>query len=378
MTPADEQELSEAVASASAPLAIIGGGTRPIGKPVAADPLHTSGLEGIKLYEPSALTILAGAGTPLDLLEDELEKCGQRLPFEPMDHRGLLGTTGVPTIGGVVAANVSGPRRVQVGSCRDYLLGVRFVNGEGTILKSGGKVMKDVTGYDLVKLLAGSYGTLGVLSEVAFKVLPSAEARAVLLIENLSDVDAIRSLSRALCSQFEVTGAAHVPEGLDGNPVTMIRLEGFEESVRYRSERLRDELREFGEINIERSFERTMAGWKWIRDVEKFHGKPGDVWRFSVKPTNGPKIAERIRSHGPAEIVYDWGGGLVWALVSEGTDLRGKVGGFSGHATLTRASRATRSRLPVFQPQFGHIARITEGLRQKFDPRGILNPGLMA
>ncbi len=378
MTPEDERELSEAIASAIRPLAISGGGTRPIGKPVLAESLCTSRLEGIRLYEPGALTVVAGAGTPIEHLERELEACGQRLPFEPMDHRGLLGTNGVPTIGGVVAANVSGPRRIQVGSCRDYLLGIRFVNGEGTVLKSGGRVMKNVTGYDLVKLLAGSYGTLGVLSEVSLKVLPAAESQAVLLIEGLSDVDAIGALTVALCSPYEVTGAAHVPEGVDGDPVTMIRIEGFEESVRYRSEQLKGKLGAFGEINIERSLERTGAGWKWIRDVQLFHRCPGDVWRFSVKPDDGPKLAERIRRFGAAKIVYDWGGGLVWALVSAGTNLRAKVSGFAGHATLIRASKETRSRLPVFQPLPAPVARIAEGLRKKFDPREILNPGLMA
>ncbi|MBD3680067.1 MAG: FAD-binding protein [Rhodobacteraceae bacterium] len=375
MTPRDEKDLSEAVAGASGPLAIRGGGTRPIGKPVTGEVLSTSALSGIDLYEPGALTIVAKAGTPLAEVEAALAQEGQRLPFEPMDHRGLLGTEGEPTIGGVVAANVSGPRRIQAGACRDSLIGVRFVDGAGTVLKNGGRVMKNVTGYDLVKLMAGSYGTLGVMTEVSFKVLPRTESTAVLLIEGLSDVDAVQALSKALASPFEVSGAAHTTKGIDGDPVTMIRIEGFESSVAYRAGRLQDLLAGFGEIKVETDPERTAAGWAWVRDVEAFHGVSGDVWRFSVKPSDGPRLGAQLGAEG---LLYDWGGGLVWALAPEGTDLRDQMGNIAGHATLIRASEETRAKLPVFHPEPAPIAAVTRGLREKFDPRGILNPGLMA
>lgn len=374
MRPDDESQLAEAVANAKAPLCIQGGGTRGVGGPRTGEVLSVAGLSGISLYEPGALTIVAQAGTPLAEIEAALDVEGQRLAFEPMDHRGLMGTKGAPTIGGVVAANVSGPRRIQAGACRDFLLGVRFVDGQGHVVKNGGRVMKNVTGYDLVKLLAGSFGTLGVLSEVSLKVLPKTETTATLKIEGLSDVDAVRALSAALGSPFEVTGAAHAPEGPDGRAVTLIRLEGFESSVRYRAERLTGLLAEFGDVGVEMNAAKCSVVWKWVRDVEAFHGVAGDVWRISVKPSDGPGIAARLKANG---LIFDWGGGLIWALMDEGTDIRARLGGFAAHATLVRADAETFEHLSVFQPEAAPIAAISAGLRAKFDPRGIFNSGLM-
>ncbi|WP_420569725.1 FAD-binding protein [Thalassovita sp.] len=375
MKPETETALAAMIKGADAPVRIVGGGTRPIGA-VSGQVLSTTGLSGISLYEPGALTIVAGAGTPLSTLNEALAEGNQRLAFEPMDHRGLLGTTGEPTIGGVVAANVSGPRRIQAGACRDALLGVRFVDGSGRVLKNGGRVMKNVTGYDLVKLMAGSWGTLGVLTEVSLKVLPVPEAVGVVLIEGLSDRDAVRALSMALGSPFDVTGAAHTPRGIDGAPVTMIRIEGFADSVAYRAEQQQSLLAEFGPSTVETDPARTSAGWKWIRDVEAFHGQPGDVWRFSVKPSDGPELTERLAQQWPeAQVLYDWGGGLVWALLPEGADARAP--GLHGHATLIRASAETFARVPAFHPEPAPLAAISAGLRAKFDPNGILNPGMM-
>ncbi len=373
LSPVDEREVSDAIAGAEEALCIVGGGTRPVGRPVAGEGLSVAGVSGIELYEPGALTIVVKAGTPLAEVEAALAAENQRLPFEPMDMRGLLGTSGEPTIGGAVAANVSGPRRLQAGACRDSLIGVRFVDGRGTVVKNGGRVMKNVTGYDLVKLMAGSYGTLGVLTEVSFKVLPGVETQASVLINGLSNVDAVGAMSTALGSPYEVTGAAHLPAGLDGHPVTMLRLEGFAESVAYRAGKLRELLARFGDVTVETDPDRVAAGWRWVRDVEAFHGRDGDVWRISVKPSDGPEIAARAG----ADVLFDWGGGLIWALVPDGTDLRAQLGGFAGHATLIRASEDTRGRLPVFQPEPAPLAALTAGLRRQFDPKGILNPGIM-
>ena len=377
MTPTSEQELAEVVAASDGPLRIKGGGTRPMGGSVAGGVLETSGLYGVKLYEPAALTLIAGAGTPLDEVEDVLAGERQCLPFEPTDHRRLLQTEGVPTIGGVAAANISGPRRVKVGACRDHMLGVRFVDGRGTVIKNGGRVMKNVTGYDLVKLLAGSYGTLGVITEIAFKVLPKLDFQGVLLIYGLSDPQAVRAMSAALGTPFNITGAAHAPRGLDGHPATMIRLEGFEEIVRSSIRRLSEHLKEFGEISAECDQERTAAGWKWIRDVAKFHGLAGDVWRIAAKPSDGPVLMDRIRRQCDPEVVYDWGGGLVWLLVPEGSDARSWLGRYEGHATLVRANNETRERFPAFQQGSARAKEISTALKKMFDPRGILNPGLM-
>ena len=374
LTPQSEAELSEIVAGAEAPLRIIGGGTRPIGTTQAGETLSTAGLSGITLYEPGALTLVAQVGTPLEEVEAALAKEGQRLAFEPMDHRGLLGTSGTPTIGGVVAGNISGPRRVSsVGACRDSLLGVRFVDGMGRVLKNGGRVMKNVTGYDLNKLMCGSWGTLGVLSEVALKVLPQTHFTGVLSIEGLSDDVAIKVLSRALGTPFEVTGAAHLQEGPDGAPVTMIRVEGSEASVRYRASELERLLSDVGTVQTETDPERNMASWQAIRDVAPFHGTQGDVWKLSVKPSDAPGIVAGIDG---AEALYDWGGGLVWLQFPQGAHaeaIRAAVEEKGGHATLVRGGSAEGA----FHRSKPGVAAIEAGLRQRFDPKGLFNPGLM-
>jgi glycolate oxidase FAD binding subunit len=374
--PRTEAELAEAVAAARGPLRILGGGTRAVGRPVAGEALSTAALAGIALYEPGALTLVARAGTPLDEVEAALAAEGQRLPFEPMDHRGLLGTRGTPTIGGAVAANASGPRRIQAGACRDSLIGVRFVDGAGTVVKNGGRVMKNVTGYDLVKLMAGSWGTLGVLTEVAFKVLPAPSGAATLRIEGLADAAAIAALADALASPYEVTGAAHLPASATGGAAeTLLRIEGLESSVDHRAGELGRRLARHGTVAVERDAARVAATWTAIRDAAPFHGRPGDVWRFSVKPSDGPALAASL---GAERWFYDWGGGLVWALAPEGTDLRARMGAIAGHATLLRAGEETRRRIAPFQPEPAPLAAIARGLRERFDPRGVLNPGLMA
>ncbi|WP_103334687.1 FAD-binding protein [Pseudotabrizicola formosa] len=359
MRPETEAELAEIIRVANGPFVVRGGGTRSVGACEGAV-LETGGLSGVVLYEPGALTLVAGAGTPLAQVEAQLAAEGQRLPFEVPDMRGLLGCSGESTLGGVVAANASGPRRVQAGACRDSLIGVRFVDGAGTVIKNGGRVMKNVTGYDLVKLMAGSWGTLGVLSEVSFKLLPVPETGATLILRGLSDAQAVQAMASALGSPFEVNGAAHWPgEG------TFLRIEGFAASVAYRAAQLRRHLAAFGALEIEEG----TARWAGIRDVTPFHGRNGDVWRISVKPSDAPGLVARMRADA---VLYDWGGGLIWALAEPGTDLRAALGAFEGHATRVRGAGPG-----AFQPESPGVAALTRGLRAKFDPRGILNSGLM-
>lgn len=373
MRPDTEAALAEIIKAADGPLAIRGGGTRAIGAPLTGEVLETTGLTGISLYEPGALTLVAAAGTPLAEVEAALAEHGQRLPFEPMDHRGVLGTQGEPTVGGMAAANVSGPRRIQAGACRDYMLGVRFVDGAGRIVKNGGRVMKNVTGYDLVKLMAGSWGTLGVMTEVAFKVLPRPEAVATLILEGLSEVDAVAAMARAQGSPYEITGAAHLPPMGDLPARTCLRIEGFARSVAYRSGQLAEMFAGWP-MRSEHDPEVCATLWRDIRDLRALQDRPGDVWRISCKPTDAPGIAVRLK----AEVtLYDWGGGLIWALMPAGLDARKMLGEFRGHATLVRGSAASRQLLPVFHPEPAPLARLTEGLRARFDPRGLLNPGLM-
>ncbi|WP_323040568.1 FAD-binding protein [Gemmobacter sp.] len=354
MRPVTEDEMAEAVRDAGGPLVVRGGGTRGLGAP-AGEVLDTGGLAGVTLYEPGALTLVARAGTPLAGLEALLAGERQRLAFEVPDLRGLLGRGGDSTIGGVIAANASGPRRVQAGAARDFLLGVRFVDGLGRVVKNGGRVMKNVTGYDLVKLMAGSHGTLGVLTEVSLKVLPAPAAQATLVLDGLDDAQAVTAMARALGSPYDVTGAAHWP-----GRGTFLRIEGLAAQVAYRAGRLQALLG--GTVT-------DPGPWDQIRDVALFHGQPGDVWRLSVKPSDAPGLVARAGALG---VLYDWGGGLVWVLVTPGSDLRARLGAFQGHATLIRGSGQ-----PVFQPEPAPVAALTRGLRARFDPKSIFNAGLM-
>jgi len=367
LRPTSEADLAEAIASAQAPLSIRGGGTR--GVETDGTLLTVDKITGVEIYEPGALTLVVRAGTPMAEIDALLAIENQRLAFEPMDHRALLGTDGTPTIGGVIAGNISGPRRIQAGAARDFLLGVRYIDGTGTAIKNGGRVMKNVTGYDLVKLMAGSWGTLGVLSEVSLKVLPANDAEATLSLPDLTPEAAVAAMSATLGAPFEVSGAAHRPGG-----DTLIRIEGFAASVSYRAGRLREVLAPFGAAEITEDPVVSREIWRGIRDVSDLVGNAGDIWRVSVKPTEGPELLTRA---GSTASLMDWGGGLIWLAVPEGTDLRSRLDDFDGHATLIRAARATRDRLGVFQPEAPALAAITRGLRARFDPKGLFNRGLM-
>ena len=361
MRPETEAQLSEAIRDARAPLRIVGGGTRPVGADLSGAALHTGGLRGVSLYEPAALTLVVRAGTPLAEVEALIAAEGQRLPFEPVRWGPVLGAAGESTIGGVVAANVSGPRRIQAGACRDSLIGVRFVDGSGAVVKNGGRVMKNVTGYDLVKLMAGSWGTLGVLSELSFKLLPAPAEQATLILPDLDPAAAVPALSAALGAPYDVTGAGWLP-----GTGAMVRIEGLSESVSYRAGRLAVLLAPFGRVIEMR--DGAAALWRDLGEVAPFHGATGDLWRFSVKPGDAPGIVARLGF----PVVLDWGGGLIWALVPEGTDARALAAPFAGHATRMRGSGAG-----AFHPEPAPVAALSAGLRAQFDPRAILNPGRM-
>ncbi len=383
--PTSESELAEAVAEARAarmPLAVQGRGTKSgIGRPAqTAATLSTVRMSGITLYEPAELVIGAKAGTPVAEIEAALAARGQMLPFEPIDYRPLLGSEGGPTVGGIAAGNLSGPRRISAGACRDSLIGVRFVNGRGEIVKNGGRVMKNVTGLDLVKLMAGSWGTLGVMSEVIFKVLPVAETTATLVLHGLDDARAIEALSTALGSPFEVTGAAHLPLGIDRVPTTLVRIEGFAPSVAYRSGRLRALLKPFGTGDV---LEGAPAAdlWRRVRDAS-FLAEPRDraVWRVSVAPSKAAAALARLRGEGEIRHFYDWGGGLVWIALPAAGDagaaaIRGALAGTGGHATLVRAPAEIRAAVDVFEPQSPALMTITEGVKASLDPDRLFNPG---
>ena len=359
MRPQSEAELAEMVAGASGPLVLRGSGTRAVGA-VEGEVLETGGLSGVVLYEPAALTLVVRAGTPLAEVEAVLAAERQRLGFEVPDMRAVLGREGVSTIGGVVAANGSGPRRVQVGACRDALLGVRFVTGRGEVVKNGGRVMKNVTGYDLVKLMAGSHGVLGVLSEVSLKVQALPEAEATLVVEGLDDAAGLAALRAALGSPFDVSGVARVAGR------SLIRLEGMAGSVAYRTARLR--ARVTGDVTVAEAGA-SAALWQSVRDLEALAGRAGDLWRLSVLPTAAAGVAATLGG----AAVWDCGGGVIWLLLPAGqaAAVRAAVAG-RGQAVLVRGEGAS-----PFAPEAPDVAALSAGLKAAFDPRNILNRGLI-
>ena len=377
------QILRDAVA-ASTPLEIRGGGTRlGLGRPVqAARTVSLAALDGITLYEPGELTLVAQAGMTLKALDDVLEGENQQLTFEPPDHRALLGTGGEPTLGGAIAVAASGPRRLRMGAARDAILGVRYVNGKGDILRAGGRVMKNVTGYDVPKLMCGAYGTLGIVTEIGLKVMPRSEVVKTVAIAGLPDGKAITALATALAMPCDVSAAAHLPDTVSrelgfSEAATLLRVEGFETQAAYRIERLTEALSDFGALRVIDS-----DPWVAIRDVMMFAGDDRAVWRLSMKATDAPLLVAALRERVGAEAFYDWGGGLVWIACEEGRDasegaIRQSLAAVGGHATLIRASDAVRAAVPVFEPEVAPIARLSASLKLAFDPAGILNPGRM-
>ncbi len=385
-TPTTEAQACAVVKSvigSATPLSIRGGGTRAgLGRPAqAASTISSAGLSGITLYEPAEMVIAARAGTPLALVQETLADRGQMLPFEPMDHRALFGSEGEPTIGAIAACNISGPRRVNAGAARDSLIGVRLINGRGEMIKSGGRVMKNVTGLDLVKLVSGSHGTLGFLTEVTFRVLPKPAAIATLQWRGLSDVQGVALLSQALGSPFEPMAAAHLPAGLAGDEaLTLLRLENFPDSIEYRAGELALLLGEYG-VPDRLEGEHSAGLWRDVRDATFFAGTNEAVWRLSLKPTDGPKAATAIGRMLPgARWFYDWGGGLVWLAMPVDGDaaaVRTALKPLGGHATLVRAPDAVRAAVDVFQPLAEPLMRVTAGIKKSFDPDGIFEPGRM-
>lgn len=395
LTPHFESEAIDLVRAAVAhktSLEILGGGTkRGLGNPVeAGGAITTSSISGITAYNPAEMVMTARAGTPLRDILEALREQNQILAFEPPDYRGIHGAEGEGTIGGLFACNLSGPRRFQAGAARDHLLGVRFVNGLGEAVNAGGRVMKNVTGLDIVKLMAGSFGTLGFMTELTFKVLPRPETSATLIVSGLDDEGGANAMAKALSMSAEASGAAYLPESckwrfLDGSlpegAATVLRVEGMSFSVDERVERLKAA---FGGAAVSvLDHEKSSELWHEIRDVKPFHadGKPRPVWKVSVAPTAGHRLLSVLRLQTGVDGYYDWQGGLLWLRMEAGPEadlLRAAIRQFGGgHATLVRATDAERRTIPVFEPQPAPVAALSARVREKFDPAGIFNPGRM-
>ncbi|HEX5317573.1 MAG TPA: glycolate oxidase subunit GlcE [Stellaceae bacterium] len=384
-SPATLDELREAVATALAaeePVELVAGGSkRGLGRPLQTPHvLDLGALSGVREYEPAELVLTAGAATPLDEIEALLEEHGQMLAFEPPDWRELLGSRDArPTLGGALACNLSGSRRVKAGAARDHFLGFRGVSGRGEIFKAGGKVVKNVTGYDLCKLMAGSYGTLAAIEEVSVKVLPRPEAVATVLFRDVPPALAAPVMAGVLGSPHEVSGAAYLPTGLALPSGVAVRVEGPAPSVAYRRDAL---IREFGDAGAAEIIDDPQF-WRGIGAAAPLAGLRGRaVWRVSVAPSRGAEIAESVARRIDAAWFLDWGGGLVWLAVPEAGDggaaiIRAAVGG-QGHATLIAGSPSLRRDVPVFEPQPPALAAVTRRVKDGFDPRHILNPGRMA
>ena len=398
LAPRDFADLTEIVAGAAAEgraLEVMGGGSkRGWGRPVEADAkLDLRALAGITLYEPEELVLSAGAGTPMVAITQRLAAAGQELAFEPGDWGPLFGGAAESgTIGGIVASNLAGPRRVKSGAARDHLLGLRAVGGRGEAFKAGSRVMKNVTGYDLPKLLAGSFGTLAVLAEVTVKVLPAAEAVRTLLLLGLDDARAGEAMRRALATPYDVSGAAHLPAPVAARsgvalvaatdrPVTSIRVEGPRPSVIHRLDALRKDLADLGAASEELHSSNSRSFWREIADLRPFADDPErPLWRLSVAPSEGLAVVERLRARLAFDHAYDWGGGLIWIALAAGADPAADMvrGAFrEGHATLVRASGEVRAKVPVFQPQEGALAALAARVKESFDPKRILNRGRM-
>ncbi|ASS58023.1 FAD-binding protein [Rhizobium leguminosarum] len=370
LAPTSEGELSDLVAESArsgTQLRVIGGGTRlePMSLASGHKAVSTRLISGIVDYEPGALTLVARAGTPLHQIETLLEGEGQILAFEPMDHRHLLETTGTPTVGGMVGANVCGPRRLFAGACRDHLLGVRFVDGSGRVVKNGGRVMKNVTGLDLSKLICGSFGTLGITTEVSFKTAPASEREETLVFSDVTTSEASAIFATALATPFEISGAAYIQR------TATIRIQGFSQQIAYRRERLKELFNNYS-IDVFEG-EQSRQHWMDIRDVRHFAATEHPVWQILVRPTDAPDVVSGLERLGGTTSL-DWGGGLIWYNgEAPAADVRRVCG--RGHAKAVRG--ATLGPKSFFPPENEFVSRVSQSLRTAFDPAGILNPDLL-
>jgi len=404
LRPRDAKDVEAAVQSALAggkTVEIVGHGSkRAIGRPAQTDlTLDLFALAGVTLYEPDELVLSAKAGTPLAEIETLLAANNQQLAFEPMDYAAVLGgVAGRGTIGGALAANISGPRRIKAGAARDHFLGLSAVSGRGESFKSGGRVVKNVTGYDLCKLVAGSWGTLCAMTDVTIKVLPRPETEQTLLIRGLEPPQAVKAMSSAMGSSCDVSGAAHLPadvatriaaKEIAGDAVTALRLEGFSPSVAERKRMLEVLMKPFGEVaSADAPLSRSL--WSAIRDATPFAARRSPLsrederplWRISTAPSRGAELAAMIAGGAQAQMFYDWAGGLIWVMLDVGNDagaalIRHAVAATGGHATLVRAPASMRAAIDVFTPQDAALTALTKRVKEGFDPQGVLNPGRM-
>ena len=404
LRPETVEQVTEVVQSAiieGRQLELTGAGSkRAFGRPCGSeDRLDLSALAGIVLYEPEELVLTAKPGTPLAEIESVLAERRQHLAFEPGDIGALLDGDGRSrsnmrgTLGGAVACNLAGPRRLKAGAARDHVLGFHAVSGRGERFKSGGRVVKNVTGFDLSKLIAGSFGTLAALTELTVRALPAPEETRTVAVFGLDDAAGVRAMTAALASALDVSGAAHLPSEIAaassvaaivsaGSSATLLRLEGAAPSVSFRARELGQLLQQLGPMKV-LDMPESIAAWREVRDATYFDAHADrQIWRLSVPPSAGAEVVAQILDCLVGHAFYDWGGGLIWLALSPSADaeepiVRGAVNLARGHATLIRAAAEVRARVPVFQPQPPALASLTRRVKEAFDPGQVLNPGRM-
>jgi len=372
---ASEASLADKIREGG-PFEVVGTGSkRELGQPMGKlARLSLAGFSGVELYEPDELVLEAGAATPLEEIEALLAQRGQQLAFEPPDYSKLLGSEKRGSLGGAIACNLSGPRRLKAGAARDHVLGYAGINGRGEIYKAGGRVVKNVTGFDLAKLMAGSFGTLTTMTRIAVKVLPAAEHEETLALEPASDALAMEAMSLALQSACEVSSAAHV-EGQ-----TLLRLEGSLISIAARREKLARLVGALGKTSlVDEASSRKL--WRAIRDGEPLDADDErQVWRISVPPMQGAAVAHAISRQIDCRYYFDWGGGLIWLSLPARDDAAASIirASFTqGHAMLVKAGAGVRAHVDVFQPVKPAVAALEMRVKRALDPESKLNPGRM-
>ena len=383
------QDAIQAALSARARLEVRAAGTkRHLGRETGYDDvLDVSAMSGLVDYQPEELVMTLRAGTPMDQVEKALANARQMLAFEPPSMTRILGEAkaGVRgSIGGIIAANLSGSRRLTAGAARDYLLGFEAISGRGEQFKSGGKVMKNVTGYDLSKLMCGSFGTLAVMDEITLKTIPAPETSCSLLVGADSFADAVKGIAAIFATPHEPGAAAILPqaiatgEGVDtGRPFTIVvRLEGIEPSVKYRLHHLQSG---FGGESLDDKASRAL--WLRIRDVQPLAEKPQDIWKVSCAPSDAPRLIDSLDLRQEMRFFADWAGGLIWMSSTApdlGVQLRAAVAALdSGFAMLVRDVGATRQKVAPLQPLTGAMLELHKRVKSSFDPLGVLNYGRM-
>ena len=402
--PKNEREVSNFIKKfykSNIPIELIGTGSkRKIGRPLqCAKILNLSKLNGIIEYLPKELYIKVKAGTPIEEIEKELEKNNQQLAFEPIDFGYFLnGKSDYGTAAGQVACNISGSRRFKVGSVRDHVLGFRGVNGRGEIIKSGGVVVKNVTGYDLCKLICGSYGTLVALTEITFKVLPSPEESKTLVIHNQKLESAVNFLDQSISSSNDISGAIFLPKEPEvpgcvmniektfklndlkhGGSITAIRIEGSRNSI---NQRFKNLIKELKIINLDLSTLEVYQSeifWNKVKSLEFFSNSKNSILRIVIPPSECVKLVYQFSNK--YKYYLDWGGALMWMEAFELSEemfesIRKKVVKLGGYVTMIKNS----DYLPYVDDVFT-INRdrfnISQNIKKSFDPKGILNSGKM-